>query len=139
MAYNNKEVSTKALIKSHEYLTKEESLELIKLSFENHSSELTFYVNSSFKRLKTIDSRITILEYLRENGYCGTKLGCNEGGCGACTVVLAEYDQEKKMVKYRSCNSCILPLCSANNKQIITVEGIGSPKMPHPIQVSLFI
>ena len=119
------------------FLAREKSFDLLKSSFQNHTSELEFYVNSSFKRLKTVDPRTTILEYLRENSYCGTKLGCNEGGCGACTVVLGEYDQDKKLVKYRSCNSCILPLCSANNKQIITVEGIGNIKMPHPIQVSI--
>jgi xanthine dehydrogenase/oxidase len=114
-----------------EYETKS-SLE----SFRDFSHELNFYVNSTRKSECSIDPRTTILEYLRENGYTGTKLGCNEGGCGACTVVIADYDSQKKLVRYRSANACILPLCAANNKQIITIEGLGTPESPHPIQVS---
>ena len=82
-----------------------------------------------------IDPKKTVLEYLRENGFTGTKYGCGEGGCGACTVVIAEYDQNKDMIRYRSANACLLPLCSINNKQVITIEGIGNCETPHPIQV----
>jgi xanthine dehydrogenase/oxidase len=114
------------------------ALSLIRESFGDFSHELNFYVNSSYKTLSSIDPRTTILEYLRESGHTGTKLGCNEGGCGACTVVLADYDSEKKLVRYRSANACILPLCAAHNKQIITIEGLGSPESPHPIQVTGF-
>jgi xanthine dehydrogenase/oxidase len=128
---------------SHESVEKitnsEGSLDAIKSAFKNYKSSLSFYINSKYVSVKSIDPRTTVLEYLRENGYTGTKLGCNEGGCGACTVVIAEFDFEKNMVKYRSANACILPLCSANNKQIITIEGIGNPENPHPIQVCLII
>lgn len=111
----------------------------LRSNFKNYSTTLTFYVNNSLKVVQSIDPRTTVLEYLRENGYCGTKLGCNEGGCGACTIVLAVYDRHKGAIKYKSANSCILPLCSANNKQIITVEGIGNMESPHPIQVLILL
>jgi len=103
------------------------------------STQLSFYVNDTQKTVSSIDPRTKILEYLRANGYTGTKTGCNEGACGACTIVLADYDSEKKLVRYRSANACLLPLCSAHNKQIITIEGLGKPESPHPIQVKKMI
>ena len=94
----------------------EDTLILNKKKLSNDSINiLEFYVNNDFKSIKTIDPRSTLLEYLRENGYYGTKLGCGEGGCGACTVCIAEYDADKKMIKYRSANACLLPLCSGKN------------------------
>jgi xanthine dehydrogenase/oxidase len=99
---------------------------------------LEFYINTDYKKVSNIKPQLTVLEYLRENAYFGTKYGCGEGNCGACTVVIAELDHNSNKVKYRSANACLLPLCSINNKQIITVEGIGNPKNPHPIQVNIF-
>lgn len=97
---------------------------------------IQFYVNTDLKKnIHNIDAKTSVLTFLRENGYTGTKYGCGEGGCGACTVVIAEFDENTKLINYRSANSCLLPLCSMNRKQIITIEGIGSPERPHPIQV----
>jgi xanthine dehydrogenase iron-sulfur cluster and FAD-binding subunit A len=127
------------MIQTKQLDNNDKAIDKIKSAFKSHTTSLNFYVNSNFVNLKSIDPRTTVLEYLRENGYCGTKLGCNEGGCGACTVVIAAFDSETNMVKYLSANACILPLCSANNKQIITIEGIGNPEMPHPIQVDFYL
>lgn len=48
---------------------------------------IRFYLNGTKVALDTVDPEVTLLEYLRGIGLTGTKLGCAEGGCGACTVV----------------------------------------------------
>ena len=104
-------------------------------SYPNSLKCLEFYLNNNFIKIQNVNPTQLLLDYLRDNGYTGTKLGCGEGGCGACTLVIAEYDFNKKLIKYRTANSCLLPLCAVHNKQVITVEGIGCTEKPHPVQV----
>lgn len=54
---------------------------------EEWDDTLRFYLNGTKVSIDTVDPEVTLLEYLRDIGLKGTKLGCAEGGCGACTVV----------------------------------------------------
>ncbi|HAP32708.1 MAG TPA: ferredoxin [Firmicutes bacterium] len=66
-----------------------------------------------------------LLDVLREMlGLTGTKRGCGEGECGACTVV----------VNGEAVNSCIYPAWKVSNCHVLTVEGLGSREEPHPLQ-----
>jgi xanthine dehydrogenase small subunit len=72
----------------------------------------------------------TLLDYLREGrGLTGTKEGCNEGDCGACSVMVTDGDGAKAL------NSCILFLPQLHGKSVRTVEGLSDPKGTlHPVQ-----
>ena len=69
-------------------------------------------------------------------GLTGSKLGCGEGGCGACTVMLSKLAEDK--VHHFAVNACLTPLCAMHGLAVTTVEGIGSTKTTlHPCQVSV--
>lgn len=99
-----------------------------------YSDTLKFYLNGTRVLLDSIDPEVTLLEYLRGIGLTGTKLGCAEGGCGACTVVVSQYNPTTKKIYHASVNACLAPLVSVDGKHVITVEGIGNVKNPHPAQ-----
>ena len=75
----------------------------------------------------------TLLDWLRESqGLTGTKEGCNEGDCGACTVMVQDEDDA------RALNACILFLPQIAGKSIRTVEGIAAPDgRLHPVQEAM--
>ncbi|OTA08800.1 xanthine dehydrogenase [Trichoderma parareesei] len=95
---------------------------------------LRFYLNGTKVVLDEIDPEITVLEYLRGIGLTGTKLGCGEGGCGACTIVVSQFNPTTKQIYHASVNACLAPLVSLDGKHVITIEGIGNTKRPHPTQ-----
>ncbi|KZM21503.1 uncharacterized protein EKO05_0006242 [Ascochyta rabiei] len=95
---------------------------------------LRFYLNGTKVTLDNADPEVTVLEYLRGIGLTGTKLGCAEGGCGACTVVVSQFNPTTKKIYHASVNACLAPLVSVDGKHVITVEGIGNVKRPHPAQ-----
>ncbi len=66
----------------------------------------------------------TVLDFVRyHKNLKGTKIGCREGDCGACTIMVGELNGEK--VNYRTQTSCLMPIANANGKHIVTVEGIN--------------
>lgn len=62
------------------------------LDIDQFSNVITFYLNGEKRVLNDPNPEGTLLDYIRETGLTGTKLGCSEGGCGACTVVIASWD-----------------------------------------------
>src|SRR4051794_27406389 len=66
----------------------------------------------------------TVLDFARyRKDLKGTKIGCREGDCGACTILVGELVGDE--VKYRSMTSCLMPLANAAGKHIVTIEGIN--------------
>src|SRR4051794_12212668 len=83
--------------------------------------------------LEDLPPRTTLLDWLRlGEGSCGTKEGCNEGDCGACTVVLGR--ERDGRILYEPVNSCILLAGQADGAELITVEDLAGPDRLHPVQ-----
>jgi len=73
-----------------------------------------------------------LLDFVRyQQNLKGTKIGCREGDCGACTVLIGEPDNGQ--VKYRSATSCLTPLGNIHNNHIVTIEGLNMDEL-NPIQ-----
>ena len=85
---------------------------------------LIFFVNDKKVEERRPNPEHTLLYYLRNVlGMKGTKMGCGEGGCGACTVMLSKYDSVEKRVTHTSIYACITPVCRVHGMAVTTVEG----------------
>lgn len=85
--------------------------ELVNLTYT--SSTLSFYLNGTKIALTNPNPRWTLLDFIRsQDGLKGTKLGCGEGGCGACTVVLQTKDTRRnsRKIRHLAINACLYPL-----------------------------
>ena len=75
----------------------------------------------------TADPETPLLYVLRNDlGLTGTKFGCGLGQCGSCTV----------LVGGQAIRSCMIPLQAAAGQTVTTIEGLGSPERPHPLQAA---
>jgi len=84
-------------------------------------------VNGASKSVSARDADEPLLYVLRNNLHLtGPKFGCGLGQCGACTVLMDEVPAR----------SCTLPVSAAVDRKITTIEGLGSPKKPHPVQAA---
>ncbi|XP_077983142.1 xanthine dehydrogenase/oxidase-like [Glandiceps talaboti] len=106
---------------------------------DSNGDELIFFVNGKKVKEQDIDPVTTLLSYLRIKLHLtGSKLGCGEGGCGACTVMLSRYDLQQKKIVHMAINSCFTPVCAVHGMAVTTVEGIGSSRTRlHPVQERL--
>ncbi len=94
--------------------------------------EIGFRLNGQDVQVSAPPTR-TLLDWLREDrGLCGTKEGCNEGDCGACTVMVRDEGGA------RALNACILFLPQLQGKEVVTVEGLAGPEGAlHPVQAAM--
>lgn len=84
---------------------------------------ISFYCNNEPVSVN-VNPSITLLDFLRNHKkLTGTKEGCREGDCGACTVMLGTLINGK--VKYKSVNSCLFPIVDANGKHVVSIEGLN--------------
>ncbi len=102
-----------------------------------NTQPLRFFRRGEIVTLPAVDTTRTLLEVLREDLHsCGTKEGCGEGDCGACTVVIAETEGEQ--LKYSAINSCIRLAHSVDGMALWTVEDIqGAKGTLHPAQQAM--
>ena len=100
-------------------------------------SSIRFLLGDQVRELSDVDPTLTVLRYLREvEGRMGTKEGCAEGDCGACTVVVAELAGER--LTHQAINACIQFLPTLDGKQILTVEDLkGADGTLHPVQQAM--
>ena len=93
---------------------------------------LDFFVNGKKHSIdgSTMDPDACLLGYLRDDKVrlTGSKMACGEGGCGACTVVVSEWDPESKKMIHKALNSCLTPLPSVLGKNVTTPEGVGNSR-----------
>jgi xanthine dehydrogenase YagT iron-sulfur-binding subunit len=90
----------------------------------SRDSDVTIFVNGTERRLH-LDPRVTLLDALRDRlGLTGTKKGCDQGQCGACTVLL----------NGRRVNSCLTLAVMHDGERVTTVEGLASADGLHPLQ-----
>ncbi|XP_034827356.1 xanthine dehydrogenase [Maniola hyperantus] len=103
------------------------------------NTDLVFYVNGKKVTEPKPDPEWTLLWYLRKKlRLTGTKLGCAEGGCGACTVMISKYNRKEKNIVHLAVNACLAPVCAMHGLAVTTIEGIGSTKTKlHPVQERL--
>ena len=100
------------------------------------SAAFEFRLNGQSIRAENISPNTTLLEFLRATGRTGTKEGCAEGDCGACSVAIIDNDANGKPT-YRSINSCLIPICLVAGREVVSVEGVACDKELHPVQENM--
>jgi xanthine dehydrogenase small subunit len=102
---------------------------------DTRSDTVRFVLDGEIVEIENVDPTRTVLQYLREDlRRTGTKEGCAEGDCGACTVVLADLDGAGEEIRLQAINSCIQFLPTLDGRQLITVESLNRDGKLHPAQ-----
>ena len=98
---------------------------------------LRFVMGGQIVEVSDFDPQLTVLEWLRTSAARpGSKEGCAEGDCGACTVVLGELNNDG--IRYRAVNACIQLLATLDGRQLITVEDLeNADGSLHPVQQAM--
>ncbi len=90
----------------------------------DYSNELKFWLNGKQIVIRDPEPSQLLVHYLHSIGLTGTKVGCEQGGCGACTVMISQRTADGVM--HKSINSCLRPLVGVADMEVTTVEGIGN-------------
>jgi len=99
---------------------------------------IRFLLDGEVIEIRDVDPTRTVLQFLREDlRRKGTKEGCAEGDCGACTVVVAELNRDGNEVNLKAINSCIQFLPTLDGKELITVESLADGGVLHPVQSAM--
>jgi xanthine dehydrogenase small subunit len=95
-----------------------------------------FWFRGSVREVADVRPTMSVLQWLREvDGSTGTKEGCNQGDCGACTVVLAELTDGDLHV--HTANSCLLLVPMLHGRALFTVEDLAAGEVLHPVQQAM--
>lgn len=105
--------------------------------FADMSDTMKFMLNGAVREVSGLSPNMTILQYLRiQERLTGTKEGCAEGDCGACTVIIGELYNGQ--IHYQAMNACILLLPTLDGKHLITIEHLKSSAGElHPVQQAM--
>jgi len=93
---------------------------------DSYSSDLIFWLNGEKIKISNPDPTMMLVDYLHAMGLTGTKVGCGQGGCGACTVMLSHRDSSTGDPIHYPVNACLRPLCAVDGLMVTTTEGIGN-------------
>jgi xanthine dehydrogenase small subunit len=98
---------------------------------------ISFYVGDTLHHLSSLPPELTLLDWLRDQqARTGTKEGCNEGDCGACTVLVGRLEQGHLV--WRAVNACIHMVWMLDGAQLLTVEDLRGPDGAlHPVQQAM--
>jgi xanthine dehydrogenase small subunit len=93
-----------------------------------------FLLNNNVIRT-SMPTGMVMVDFIRYHQHLtGTKIGCREGDCGACTILVGELANDR--IKYKSVTSCLMPLANAAGKHIVTIEGINL-QQPNAVQQAM--
>ena len=102
------------------------------------AAAIRFLLDGEVIEVRDVDPTRTVLQFLREDlRRKGSKEGCAEGDCGACTVVVAELNRDGDDVSLKAINSCIQFLPTLDGKELITVESLADGDVLHPVQSAM--
>jgi xanthine dehydrogenase small subunit len=90
-------------------------------------------VNGEVVAIGDLPPHTTALDWLRGQGLTGSKEGCAEGECGACSVLVARPGLETA-TEWTPINACLVPVASLDGQEVVTAEGLGTAKSLHPVQ-----
>ncbi len=100
------------------------------------NDNVRFLLDGEIIEARDVDPTTTVLQYLRRDlRRTGTKEGCAEGDCGACTVAVGELSGDR--IDYRAINACIAFLPILDGRELVTVESLASADGAHPVQRAL--